>query len=336
MKFPEYRLRRLRKNENLRKLFSETKLSISDFVMPYFVIEGKNVKQEINSMPGIFRYSIDQLLKEVEEIYKLGVLSVLLFGVPNRKDEIGSYAYSKDGIVQKAIKAIKKEIPDIVVITDVCLCSYTTHGHCGLLSFSRKKESNQRKTYYIDNDATLEVLAKIALSHAEAGADIVAPSAMMDGQVQAIRKILDKNGFKDVAIMSYSAKYASSFYGPFREAADSSPKFGDRKSYQMNYCNIKEALREIETDINEGADIVMVKPALSYLDVIRAIKEKFNVPLAAYNVSGEYSMVKAAAQKNWLDEKSVALEILTSIKRAGADIIITYWAKDVARWIRKN
>jgi len=358
MKFPEYRLRRLRKNENLRKLFSETKLSIFDFVMPYFVIEGKNVKQEINSIPGIFRYSIDQLLKEVEGIYKLGVLSVLLFGVPDRKDEIGSYAYSKDGIVQKAIKAIKKEIPDIVVITDVCLCSYTTHGHCGILKkrprsmvnsprlivhSPRSMVNSQRKKNCglwpvdhgpIDNDATLEVLAKIALSHAEAGADIVAPSAMMDGQVQVIRKILDKNGFKDVAIMSYSAKYASSFYGPFREAADSSPKFGDRKSYQMNYCNIKEALREIETDINEGADIVMVKPALSYLDVIRAIKEKFNVPLAAYNVSGEYSMVKAAAQKNWLDEKSVALEILTSIKRAGADIIITYWAKDVAEWVR--
>jgi porphobilinogen synthase len=351
MKFPEYRLRRLRKNENLRKLFSETKLSISDFVMPYFVIEGKNVKQEINSMPGIFRYSIDQLLKEVEEIYKLGTIAVLLFGVPDRKDEIGSYAYSKDGIVQKAIKAIKKEIPDIVVITDVCLCSYTTHGHCGILkkrpwsmvNSPRSMVNSQQKKNRglwpvdhgpIDNDATLEVLAKIALSHAEAGADIVAPSAMMDEQVQAIRKILDKNGFKDVAIMSYSAKYASSFYGPFREAADSSPKFGDRKSYQMNYCNIKEALREIETDINEGADIVMVKPALSYLDVIRAIKEKFNVPLAAYNVSGEYSMVKAAAQKNWLDEKSVALEILTSIKRAGADIIITYWAKDVAEWVR--
>jgi porphobilinogen synthase len=351
MKFPEYRLRRLRKNENLSKLFSEAKLSISEFVMPYFVIEGKNVKQEINSMPGIFRYSIDQLLKEVEEIYKLGILSVLLFGVPDRKDEIGSYAYSKDGIVQKAIKAIKKEIPDIVVITDVCLCSYTTHGHCGILkkrprsivNSPKPMDNSQREKNCglwpvdyrpIDNDATLEVLAKIALSHAEAGADIVAPSAMMDGQVQAIRKILDKNGFKDVAIMSYSAKYASSFYGPFREAADSSPKFGNRKSYQMNYCNIKEALREIETDINEGADIVMVKPALSYLDVIRAIKEKFNVPLAAYNVSGEYSMVKAAVQKNWLDEKSVALEILTSIKRAGADIIITYWAKDVARWVR--
>jgi porphobilinogen synthase len=336
MKFPEYRLRKLRKNENLRKLFSETKLSISDFVMPYFVIEGKNVKQEINSMPGVFRYSVDQLVKELEEIYKLGVLSVLLFGIPNRKDKIGSYAYSKDGIVQKAIKAIKKEIPDIVVIADVCLCSYTTHGHCGILSFLREKESNQRKTYYVDNDDTLEVLAKIALSHAEAGADIVAPSAMMDGQVQAIRKILDENGFKDVAIMSYSAKYASSFYSPFREAADSSPKFGDRKSYQMNYCNIKEALREIETDINEGVDIVMVKPALSYLDVIRVIKENFNIPLAAYNVSGEYSMVKAAAQKNWLDEKSVVLEILTSIKRAGADIIITYWAKDVAEWIKER
>ena len=372
MKFPEYRLRRLRKNENLRKLFSETKLSISDFVMPYFVIEGKNVKQEINSMPGIFRYSIDQLLKEVEEIYKLGILSVLLFGVPDRKDEIGSYAYSKDGIVQKAIKAIKKEIPDIVVITDVCLCSYTTHGHCGILkkrprsmvnsprsmvNSPRSMVNSQRKKRCglwsvdhepltmnygpwtmdyrpIDNDATLEVLAKIALSHAEAGADIVAPSAMMDGQVQVIRKILDENGFKDVAIMSYSAKYASSFYGPFREAADSSPKFGDRKSYQMNYCNIREVLREIETDTNEGADIVMVKPALSYLDVIHVIKENFNIPLAAYNVSGEYSMVKAAAQKNWLDEKSVALEILTSIKRAGADIIITYWAKDVVKWIR--
>ena len=340
-----FRLRRLRKNENLRKLFSETKLCVSDFVMPYFVVEGKDVKQPINSMPGISRFSVDNLLKEVNEIYKNGIVAILLFGVPQKKDEVGSEAYSENGIVQKAIRAIKNKLPEIIVITDVCLCSYTSHGHCGIVKESPQSTvhslQKKNKTYglrtmdhgQINNDATLEIISKIALSHAQAGADIVAPSAMMDGQVKSIRDILDENGFKDVAIMSYSAKYASNFYGPFREAADSSPKFGDRKSYQMNYCNIKEALREVEQDIKEGADIVMVKPALAYLDVIRAVKENFNIPVAAYNVSGEYSMVKAVAEKGWLDEKNLVLEILTSIKRAGADIIITYWAKQVVKWI---
>jgi len=345
MKVLKNRLRRLRNTENLRRMFSETKISVSEFVMPYFVVDGRDIKQPIKSMPGIYRFSADKIIEEVKEIHKLGIPAVLLFGVPNKKDEIGSYAYIKNGIVQKAIMAIKKEIPDIVVITDVCLCSYTSHGHCGILKRNSKLViSNSQITNYklrttnyeIDNDATLEVLAKIALSYAEAGADIVAPSAMMDGQVRAIRDLLDKNGFKDVAIMSYSAKYASSFYGPFREAADSSPKFGDRKSYQMNFSNVKEALREVEQDINEGVDIVMVKPTLSYLDVIRVVKENFNIPLAAYNVSGEYSMVKSAAEKGWLDEKQVVLEILTSIKRAGADIIISYWAKEVAKWLKEN
>ncbi len=360
MKFPEHRLRRLRKTENLRKLFSETKLSISDFIMPYFVVEGKNVKQEIKSMPGVFRYSIDNLLKDIKEGYNLGIVGVLLFGVPSKKDDLAKEAYSKDGIVQRAIKEIKNKIPEVVVITDICLCSYTYHGHCGILKKSpqstvngpRSMVDSQQKgsgvgsvdyELVIDNDATLEVLAKIALSHAEAGADIVAPSSMMDGQVKIIREALDKNGFKDVAIMSYSAKYASAFYEPFREAADSSPKFGDRKSYQMNCANLKEALREIETDINEGADIVMVKPALAYLDVIYAAKENFNIPVAAYNVSGEYSMLKAFChnilktnyeQRITNYEKKIVLEILTSIKRAGADIIISYWAKDVANWLR--
>lgn len=344
MKFPKLRLRRFRRTETLRKLFSETNVFISDLVAPYFVVEGKNVKQPISSMPGVYRYSVDNLVNEVAKIYDLGILAILLFGVPQKNSkfkvqrlakQFDSSVYSKDGIVQKAIRAIKKEIPEIVVVTDVCLCSYTYHGHCGIVkSVDSKKKKNLNYQPEIDNDATLEILSKVALSHAEAGADIVAPSAMMDGQVKAIRETLDKNGFKDVAIMSYSAKYASNFYGPFREAAGSSPKFGDRKSYQMDYHNLKEALREVEQDINEGADIVMVKPALSYLDVIHAVKEKFNIPVAAYNVSGEYSMVKAAAEKGWINEKEVVLEILTSIKRSGADIIITYWAKDVAKWIK--
>jgi len=323
MNFPKYRARRLRNTENLRRMFSETELSVTDFVMPYFVVEGRNIRQIIKSMPGIFRFSIDTLVKEVKEIHKLGIFAVLLFGITEKKDRTGSYAYNKNGIVQKAIRTIKKEIPEIVVITDVCMCSYTSHGHCGIL-----KGGN------IDNDATLEILSKVALSHAIAGADIVAPSAMMDGQVQEIRDTLDKNGFKDIAIMSYSAKFASNFYGPFRDAANSTPQFGDRKSYQMDYHNLKEVLREVETDINEGADIVMVKPALSYLDVIKTVKENFNIPLAGYNVSGEYSMVKSAAEKGWLDEKNTVLEILTSIKRAGADIIISYWAKEVAKWLK--
>ncbi|MCX7910708.1 MAG: porphobilinogen synthase [Endomicrobia bacterium] len=322
------RLKRLRRKESLRNLFRETNLDIYDLVMPYFVVDGKNQKQEINSMPGIFRYSIDNLVRDIEQIYTKGIQAVILFGVPKIKDKTASEAYKKEGIVQKAIRKIKKEIPEVVVIADVCLCSYTLTGHCGII------KNKNSKTYEIDNDDTLIILSKIALSYAEAGADIVAPSAMMDGQVLSIRETLDKNGFYDVAIMSYSAKYASNFYSPFREAAGSFPKFGDRKTYQLDYHNIKEALREIETDIKEGADIVMIKPALSYLDVIRKAKESFNVPVAAYSVSGEYSMVKAASQNGWIDEKNVVLEILSSIKRAGADIIITYWAKDIVEWIR--
>ncbi|MCM8784937.1 MAG: porphobilinogen synthase [Candidatus Omnitrophica bacterium] len=327
------RLRRLRKTETLRKIFSETKLSISDLIMPYFVVEGKNIKEPIKSMPGIFRYSIDNLLNEIEDIYNLGIFAILLFGVPEKKDDSGKNAYDKNGIVQKAVKIIKKEIQDIIIITDVCLCSYTNHGHCGILSSTSNFQSSVSPV--IDNDATLEILSEIALSHAESGADIVAPSSMMDGQVKIIRETLDKNGFFDVIIMSYSAKYASNFYGPFREAANSFPKFGDRKSYQINYHNLKEALREVEQDINEGADIVMVKPALAYLDVIMMVKEKFNIPVVAYNVSGEYSMIKAASEKEYLDEKNVVLEILTSIKRAGADLIITYWAKEIAKWLKE-
>ncbi|MFN3966089.1 MAG: porphobilinogen synthase [Endomicrobiia bacterium] len=324
-------LRRLRKKESTRKLLSEIRLSIYDFIMPYFVVEGKNQKQQISSMPDIFRYSIDNLIKEVQEIYKLGIQAVLLFGVPDKKDDLGRNAYNKNGVVQKAIKIIKKELPEITVITDVCLCSYTSHGHCGILKHEVYKKSGN----FIDDKTTLEVLSKIAISHAQAGADIVAPSAMMDSQVKLIREALDKNGFEDVAIMSYSAKFASNFYGPFRDAAISSPKFADRKSYQLNFCNINEALREIEQDIKEAADIVMIKPALAYLDVIKTVKEKFNIPVAAYNVSGEYSMIKSASQKGWLDEKNVVFEILTSIKRAGADLIITYWAKDVAKWLKQ-
>lgn len=345
------RLRYLRKKKLLRELLQETRLSVKDFVLPLFVIEGKNKKEEIFSMPGVFRFSIDNLMKEVGEAKKVGIVSVLIFGIPNRKDDMGSPAYNENGIVPNAVKKIRQEFPDVVIMTDVCLCSYTIHGHCGILKAaagrrpmvgSKQKNIDHKLSAIkyqpeIDNDKTIEILAKIALSHAVAGADIVAPSAMMDGQVSAIRKVLDKNGFSDVLIMGYSAKYASSFYGPFREASDSAPQFGDRKSYQMDYHNLKEALREVEADIKEGADIVMVKPALAYLDVIKAVKESAmvdNIPIAAYNVSGEYSMIKAASEKGWLDEKNAVLEILTSIKRAGADIIITYWAKEAARWLK--
>lgn len=344
MKFPEYRLRRLRKTENLRLMFAETEpFRLTDLIMPYFVIEGKNIKQQIELMPGTFRFSIDKLLKEVKETYNLGIPAVLIFGIPNKKDEFARQAYEKDGIVQKAIKEIKNKIPEIVVITDVCLCSYTIHGHCGILKSVNKtltrSPAYSLNHYIIDNDVTLDILAKIALSHAEAGADIVAPSAMMDGQVKAIRGALDNAGYEDIAIMSYSAKFASNFYGPFREAAESSPKFGNRKTYQMDFHNLKEALREVEQDIEEGADIVMVKPALAYLDVIRAVKEKFNIPLTAFNVSGEYTMLKAyCKQLNKAEqlktEKNLVIEILTAIKRAGADIIITYWAKEVAKCLK--
>ena len=320
MFFPAYRPRRLRKNEGIRTLTRETRLSVKELVYPLFVVPGKKVKEEIPSMPGIFRYSVDEAVNEVKEIKDLGIQAILIFGIPERKDEYGSEAYDENGIVQRALRRIREKVNDMVLITDVCMCEYTSHGHCGII-----EKGN------VHNDKTLKYLGKIALSHAKAGADIVAPSDMMDGRVGFIREMLDKNGFENVAIMSYSAKYASAFYGPFREAAYSTPQFGNRRSYQMDPSNIREALREIAMDIEEGADIVMVKPALSYLDVIRAVREEFDHPVAAYNVSGEYSMIKAAGKLGWIDELQVAIEILTSIKRAGADIIITYFAKEIAK-----
>ncbi|CDF57302.1 porphobilinogen synthase [Thermobrachium celere] len=319
-----YRTRRTRINENIRSIVRETVLNIEDLIYPIFVVEGEGIKEEIPSLEGNFRYSVDKLDEIIKEIEELGIRGVLIFGVPKYKDEFGTSAYVEDGIVQKAVRRIK-EISNLFVITDVCMCQYTSHGHCGII-----------KNEYVDNDSTLEYIAKIALSHAKAGADMVAPSDMMDGRVKAIRSLLDENGFKNVGIMSYSAKYASSFYGPFREAADSKPQFGDRRSYQMDYGNIREAMREIEYDIEEGADIVMVKPALSYLDVIRWTRDRFNHPIAAYNVSGEYAMVKAAAKMGYIDEEKIVFEILTSIKRAGADIIITYHALDVARRLKSR
>ena len=320
MSFPLQRLRRLRKNEGLRRLVRETRLSIDNLVYPLFVRPGRNIKKEVKSMPDCFQLSIDNIIKEAKEISKLNIPAIILFGIPEKKDELGREAYAKDGIIQRTVREIKKAIPSLIVITDVCLCEYTSHGHCGII-----KKGN------IDNDATIEILAKVALSHAKAGADIVAPSDMMDGRVKAIREVLDDNGFEEIPIMSYAAKYASSFYGPFREAAESGAKFGDRKSHQMDTANSSEALREIALDIEEGADIIIVKPALPYLDVIYRAKEKFNIPMAAYHVSGEYSMVKAGARLGWIDEKEVMMESLLSIKRAGADIIITYFAKDVAK-----
>jgi porphobilinogen synthase len=323
--FPTIRLRRLRMTEQFRKMVAETQLSINDLIYPLFICPGQNVKREVRSMPGVYQQSIDNLIRDCEEIYKLGIPAVILFGIPEHKDEYGSEAYDENGIIQRAVRALKKEIPELVVITDVCLCEYTSHGHCGIV-----KEVAPGK-YEIANDETVELLAKEALSHAEAGADMVAPSDMMDGRVSAIRKILDENGFQNVPIMAYSAKYASGFYGPFREAAESAPKFGDRKSHQMDPANSDEAIREVALDILEGADIVMVKPALAYLDVIYRVKQEFKVPVAAYQVSGEYSMIKAAALNGWIDEQRIMLETLTAIKRAGADLILTYFAKDVAR-----
>lgn len=320
--FPELRLRRLRRTEALRALVRESHVEVGDLVYPLFVVEGNKVKEEITSMPGIFHYSVDLLPKEVEEIAKLGLPAVLLFGIPEDKDEVGSAAYAPEGITQRAIRTIKKSVPELIVMTDVCLCEYTSHGHCGIIVDG-----------YVDNDKTLELLARTAVSQAEAGADMVAPSDMMDGRVRAIRQSLDKNGFELIPIVSYAAKYASAFYEPFREAAQSTPQFGDRRSHQMDPPNWREALREVEQDIAEGADMVMVKPALAYLDVIRKVRDSFHHPLAAYNVSGEFTMVKAAAQLGWLDEKRIVLEILTAIKRAGADIIITYHAKEAARWL---
>lgn len=325
MYFPAYRPRRLRKDSSLRKLVAETRISTDDLVYPMFVMTGKNKKVPVKSMPGIYKQSIDNLIKEIREAKKLGIKAILLFGIPESKDEMGTEGYHDHGIIQKAVREIKKKIKDVLVITDVCMCEYTSHGHCGII-----------KDGDVDNDETLKYLAKMSLSHAEAGADIVAPSDMMDGRVGVIRDELDGNGFSHVPIMSYSAKYASAFYGPFREAAESPPQFGDRRSYQMDPPNVREALREIELDIEEGADIVMVKPALPYLDVIRAAKEAFDHPVAAYNVSGEYSMVKAAGKLGWIDEELVMMETLLSIKRAGADLILTYFAKDAAKVLTRK
>jgi len=318
------RLRRLRERESVRTLMKETRLSSSDFMYPIFVDQRLSMREEISSMPGIYRFSMSDLNKEIAEVAGLKIPAVLLFGLPKHKDSSGSEAYASDGIVQQAVRAIKKLAPELVVATDVCLCQYTDHGHCGVI-----------RNRTVENDETLELLSRTAVSQAEAGSDIVGPSAMMDGQVQAIRQALDRRGFHQTAIMAYSAKFASAFYGPFREAAESAPLWGDRRSYQMDPPNRREAIREIEMDIKEGADIVMVKPALSYLDVIRDARNQFHHPLAAYNVSGEYAMIKAAGQNGWLDDKRVALETLTAIKRAGANIIITYFAKDAAKWLRE-
>ena len=312
------RPRRLRKNEVIRNMIAETAVNPDSFVYPMFVVEGEGVKEEIASMPNQFRFSVDEILKELESCVALGIKSILLFGIPDHKDEIASSAYDKNGIVQRAVRAIKAKFPDLYVITDVCLCEYMSHGHCGIV-----------KDGDVDNDPTLELLSKTALSHAEAGADMVAPSDMMDGRVGAIREMLDANGFSNIPIMAYSAKFASAFYGPFRDAADSAPHFGNRKSYQMDVRNGREALHEVELDIEEGADIVMVKPGLAFLDVLRQTAEISNVPVAVYNVSGEYSMVKAAAKMGWIDEKSIIRENMIAFKRAGADIIITYHAKEI-------
>jgi len=326
MRFPIHRPRRLRQNAKLRALVRETELSVTDLVMPLFVREGARLRKPINSMPGQFQLSVDELVKEAGRTAKLGVPAVVLFGIPDKKDEKASGAYAPNGIVPKAVRALKKVLPDLIVICDVCLCEYMSHGHCGVV---RKSGGD----YQVDNDASLDLLAKSALAYAEAGADIVAPSDMMDGRVAAIRAALDETGFSDTIIMSYAAKFASAYYGPFREAAESPPQFGDRRTYQMDYANAEEALREVALDIEEGADIVMVKPALGYQDLIWRVKEKFRYPVACYNVSGEYAMVKAAAQNGWLDEKQVVLEMLTGFRRSGADIILTYWAQQAAQWL---
>ncbi len=333
MKFPITRPRRLRKSAGLRALVRETDLSVSNLVAPLFVRPGKGERRPISSMPGQFQLSVDELVKEARELSVVKVPAVILFGIPDKKDEQASGAYDPNGVVQQAVRALKKELPELVVITDVCLCEYMSHGHCGVVRKSKVHSSESKVEFDIDNDSTLHLLAQTALSHAQAGADIVAPSDMMDGRVGAIRRALDENGFADTPILSYAAKFASAFYGPFREAAESPPQFGDRKTYQMDFANADEALREVALDLDEGADMVMIKPALGYGDIIWRVKEKFRVPVAVYNVSGEYAMLKAAAQNGWLDEKAAALEILTGFKRAGADLIFTYWAKDAAGWL---
>lgn len=326
MQFPAYRPRRLRANETIRSMIRETSLSADDLIYPLFVKPGTGLRDEVTSMPGVFQLTLDQLPAEIDELKSLGVPAVILFGLPSVKDEAGSEAYDEHGIVQEAIRAIKKHDPDYYVITDVCMCEYTSHGHCGILD----------DRGCVINDVTIELLAREAVTHVEAGADMVAPSDMMDGRVAAIRAALDAEGYQDVPIMAYSVKYASGYYGPFRDAADSTPSFGDRKQYQMDPANAEEGLREAALDIEEGADIVMVKPALAYMDMIRRVKDEFGYPTAAYNVSGEYAMVKAAAANDWIDEKRVVLETLTGFKRAGADLILTYHAKDAARWLREG
>lgn len=323
MYFPSYRMRRLRQSEQIRNLVRETDLLPDRLIYPMFVTHGENKRIEMESMPGCYQQSINHLVEEAREVRELGIPGVLLFGIPAEKDDAGTSAYDEEGIIQMAIAALKEEVPELIVITDVCLCEYTSHGHCGIV-----------KDGDVDNDMTLEMLAKTALSHAEAGADIIAPSDMMDGRVAAIRTSLDNEGFINTPIMSYAAKFASAYYGPFREAAESTPEFGDRRSYQMDCRNSDEAVREVLLDIEEGADMVMVKPALPYLDIIYRVKQETKFPLAAYSVSGEYAMIKAAAAKGWLDEKSVVLETMTAIRRAGADTIITYHAKDVASWLK--
>ncbi len=325
MRFPEFRARRLRKNGLIRDMVRETTLSVNDFIYPIFVIEGENIKNRVASMEGVYQYSIDRLEEEIEQVVEAGIKSVILFGIPEHKDEYGSEAYSDEGIIQRAIRKIKELTDKLYVITDVCMCEYTSHGHCGVIE---NKD--------VDNDKTLDLLAREAISHAKAGADMVAPSDMMDGRVQRIRHDLDEKGFSHIPIMAYSAKFASAFYGPFRDAAESAPQFGDRKSYQMDPANRREALKEVMLDIEENADIVMVKPALAYLDIISDVKKNVLVPVCAYNVSGEYSMVKAAAKMGWIDHDKVMMEMLTSIKRAGADLIITYFAKDAAKLLKQG
>ncbi len=322
--YPVTRLRRTRMNPVVRAMVRETELTPNDFIYPLFVVPGKQIKKEISSMPGVYQMSVDTIVRECAEVYAMGIPAVIFFGIPEHKDEVGSGAYDDKGIIQQTLRVVKKEVPDLLLITDVCLCEYTSHGHCGIV---RGEE--------IVNDASVELLAREALSHANAGADLIAPSDMFDGRVGAIRTILDANGFHNIPIMSYAAKYASGFYGPFREAAESTPKFGDRRSHQMDPANSDEALREIAQDIQEGADIVMVKPALSYLDVIHRVKERFAMPTAAYNVSGEYSLIKAASKMGWVDGERVMMEVLTSIKRAGADMILTYFAKDATKVLKR-
>jgi porphobilinogen synthase len=323
MLFPEYRPRRLRKNEAFRAMIRETHLSPAQLIYPLFIMPGKNKREPIPSMPGVFRISVDQLGKEAKEGRKLGVNSIILFGLPEKKDPMGSGAHAKDGIIQRAIKELKNKAPEMLVVSDVCLCEYTSHGHCGIIIDKQ-----------VDNDATLEVLGQTALSHAAAGVDMVAPSDMMDGRVGEIRTILDENNYANIPIMSYAVKYASSFYGPFRDAADCAPQEGDRRGYQMDPANSLEALREATLDVEEGADILMVKPAVAYLDIISKLRDEFDLPIAAYHVSGEYAMIKAAGAKGWIDEEKVMAETLLSIKRAGADIILTYFAKDMARLLQ--